>query len=594
MIKKFLYTLLILLFIVVTPTFAADFKINNIKTDYSENIILLNGNNDSINVTYKAGFSQNPMRAYIDLDDCIFIPNKQTIEFKNSKIKKVVIAQFSTHPNKVRLVFYADKLDYLKNIKLIKNGKALTFKLNNFEFGSYAVPIIYSDALPKQYKNAKADNLSVAKFSKYVVTKLIETKSGLFITGIGTVKLSRPFILTNPIRIVFDMQNATVQDKSLYGEYILSNNDKIKVGQFNSETLRFVVTTDNPVLYKSFIAPDVQSLFINNIKDDKIGVLPNTNIPSVVNKVNMNVRSANESYITMEFSQPVIHSIRRTNNKFLMDFLNVDYASNAAFVKAPKNIQFGGFTTQKMAEDTDKLSISFPVSDTLKVETGMSLDGKMIAIKLTGSLEEIKPQETNPTVSDKQQVNKLKLPLYNKVIVVDAGHGGKDAGAISGKMYEKVPALKMALLLQKNLEEKGAKVIMTRKDDTFVSLQDRVSISNYENADLFVSIHLNSSEKTNINGIETHWYKENSKEFARCIQTHLMKDIKAVDRGLFKSMFYVINHTTAPAILVETGFISNQAERDELFTDKRQKTTAKAISDGIIEFVQKGQSHGKK
>ncbi|MCQ2957540.1 MAG: N-acetylmuramoyl-L-alanine amidase [Candidatus Gastranaerophilales bacterium] len=594
MFKKFLYTLFILLFIIIEPVFAGDFKINNVKTDYSENIILLNGNADSINVTYKAGFSQNPLRAYIDLDDCIFIPNKQTIEFKNNKINKVVIAQYATKPNKVRLVFYAKSIDNLKNIKLIKNGQTLTFKLNNFEFGSNAIPIIFSDVLPKEYKNKTSENISVAKFSKYIVTKVIETKAGLLITGVGNVKLSRPFILTNPIRIVFDMQNTTVQNKDLYGEYKLSNGDSIKVGQFNADTLRFVVTTDNPVLYKSFISPDAQGIFINNINDDKIGILPNTNIPSVVKKVNMNVKSANENYITLEFSQPVIHSVRRTNNKFLIDFLNVDYESNAPFIKANKTLQFGGFTTQKMTTDSDKLSVLFPVSDTLKVETGMSLDGKLIAIRLTGSLEEIKKDEQKQQITDKQtSKSTLAKPLKNKVIVIDAGHGGKDSGAVSGKMYEKDPALKMALLVQKGLEAKGAKIIMTRKDDTFVSLQDRVSISNYENADLFVSIHLNSSEKSNINGIETHWYKENSREFARCVQNHLMKNIKANDRGLFKSMFYVINHTTAPAILVETGFISNAQERTELFEDERQKATAKAIVDGIIEFVQKGQSNGK-
>ena len=179
------------------------------------------------------------------------------------------------------------------------------------------------------------------------------------------------------------------------------------------------------------------------------------------------------------------------------------------------------------------------------------------------------------------------LPLKNKVIVVDAGHGGKDSGAISGKMYEKEPALKMALLLQKNLEDKGAKVIMTRSDDTFVSLQDRVSISNFENADLFVSIHLNSSEKSNINGIETHWYKADSQDLAKYVHNEMIKNIEANDRGLFKSMFYVINHTSAPAILVETGFISNKQERDELFGDERQKITAKSIADGIVEYFSK-------
>ena len=188
---------------------------------------------------------------------------------------------------------------------------------------------------------------------------------------------------------------------------------------------------------------------------------------------------------------------------------------------------------------------------------------------------------------NKKKNEHIALPLKNKVIVVDAGHGGKDSGAISGKMYEKVPALKMALLLQKNLEDKGAKVILTRSDDTFVSLQDRVSISNFENADLFISIHLNSSEKSNINGIETHWYKADSKDLAQCVHNEMIKNIEANDRGLFKSMFYVINHTSAPAILVETGFISNKQERDELFEDKRQEATAKSIADGIVEYFAK-------
>ena len=145
----------------------------------------------------------------------------------------------------------------------------------------------------------------------------------------------------------------------------------------------------------------------------------------------------------------------------------------------------------------------------------------------------------------------------------------------------------MALMLKENLENYGAKVIMTRSDDTYLSLKDRVSISNYENADMFVSIHLNSSEKSNINGLETHWYKADSKDLAQAVHNQLVKNIKANDRGLFKSMFYVINHTYAPAILVETGFISNPQERNELFEKERQKATAKAIADGIIDYYKR-------
>ena len=419
------------------------------------------------------------------------------------------------------------------------------------------------------------------------MTNISETSSGLLFSGVGNVKLSRPFILKDPIRIVFDMQNATAQYKDLYGEHKLSNGDSIKIGQFNDETLRFVVTTDTPVLYKSFISPDLQSLYITNIREMKEGALPNTNISSAIKHITVRQNEEKqETYITLEFDNPVIHSVRKTYNKFLIDFLNVDCTSNLAMIKTAKTPQFGGFTAQTLDTGLNSLALLFPVSDNLKVETGMSQDGRTIAIKLSGILEEVPVQESKNPINIIKKSDK-KLPLKNKVIVVDAGHGGKDSGAISGKKYEKVPALVMAQMLQKNLEEKGAKVIMTRSDDTFISLQDRVEISNYENADLFVSIHLNSSEKSHINGVETHWYKTNSQDLAKYVQTSLMKEVKAVDRGLFKSMFYVINHTTAPAILVETGFISNPQERDELFEEPRQKATANAIADGITEYFEK-------
>ena len=584
MIKRFIYTVFVLLFMVISPALGYDFRIVETKTDYSGKEIIFKGNTLSHYVDYNVGFSQEPLRAYIDLDDCVFAENKKTLDFQNGAIKKVVIAQNSVNPNKVRLVFYANSMEELKKIRLIKNGYTLVFKLQDFEYGDYKIPVIFSDVLPKEYKDAKSTSVTDAKFSKYILTNILSTSSGLLFTGVGSVKLSRPFILKDPIRIVFDMQNATVQDKDLYGEQKLPNGDTVKIGQFNNETLRFVVTTENPVYYKSFISPDLQSIYITNINEMQDGALPNSNIASVIKKITVKQTSANETYISMEFDNPVVHSIRRTYNKFLMDFLNVDFSTNEPLLKANKTAQFGGFISQKMSEKRPTLSLLFPVSDTLKVQTGMAQDGKTIAIKLTGTLGEVKTQNKNPiNILTQNQKN----PIAGKVIVVDAGHGGKDAGAISGQKYEKVPALIMAQMLQKNLEEKGAKVIMTRSDDTFISLKDRVTISNYENADLFVSIHLNSSEKSNINGIETHWYKDNSKDLAQYVQNSLMKEVSATNRGLFKSMFYVINHTEAPAILVETGFISNPAERDELFEEKRQKATAKAICNGITEYFEK-------
>ena len=105
---------------------------------------------------------------------------------------------------------------------------------------------------------------------------------------------------------------------------------------------------------------------------------------------------------------------------------------------------------------------------------------------------------------------------------------------------------------------------------------------------MFVSVHVNSAVSTDPNGIETHWYHDNSKPLAEIVHKHIMKEFpNSNDRGLFKSKFYVINHTTVPAILCEIGFLSNDKERNELITDSRKQKTAKAIAEGIIEYLKK-------
>ena len=111
-----------------------------------------------------------------------------------------------------------------------------------------------------------------------------------------------------------------------------------------------------------------------------------------------------------------------------------------------------------------------------------------------------------------------------------------------------------------------------------------VDFSENEAPEIFVSIHVNSAVATEPKGIETHYYHDYSNNLAKIVHQHLVQEIDTKDRGLVKSKFYVINHTTVPAILVEMGFISNEEERAELITNKRKQKTAKAIAEGIIEY----------
>ncbi len=173
-------------------------------------------------------------------------------------------------------------------------------------------------------------------------------------------------------------------------------------------------------------------------------------------------------------------------------------------------------------------------------------------------------------------------------VVIDAGHGGSDVGATREGIYEKDITLAIAKMVEKNLNNKGVKTTMTLEKDKTVSLQERCDISNETRPDLFVSVHVNSSVNNAIYGVETHWWKQDSVKYAETVHKHLGKNFnkwKTKDRGLFKSQFYVINHTEAPAILVEIGFISNENERAAISTQKRQTEIAKAISEGIMDYL---------
>ena len=126
---------------------------------------------------------------------------------------------------------------------------------------------------------------------------------------------------------------------------------------------------------------------------------------------------------------------------------------------------------------------------------------------------------------------------------------------------------------------------MTRSDNSTVSLQERVDIAEGKDEDIFVSIHVNSSENTSPVGLETHYYHDYSYNLAKCVQAEFVKNVtESPNRGLIKSRFYVINHTTKPAILVEIGFISNEKERMQLVSADRQQRTAKGIAEGIVNY----------
>lgn len=176
-------------------------------------------------------------------------------------------------------------------------------------------------------------------------------------------------------------------------------------------------------------------------------------------------------------------------------------------------------------------------------------------------------------------------------IFIDAGHGGKDPGAVNGDIYEKDIALQIALKLNTALKNNGFETAMSRATDVFIPLSERAKKANNFNADIFISLHLNSSTNSNAEGIEFLVYENKgvNNKLASNIQNELIKIKGIVNRGIKERKdLAVLNSTRMPAILIEVGFISNNRELTLLRNDIYQNQIVQAINNGICNFFGAG------
>lgn len=223
----------------------------------------------------------------------------------------------------------------------------------------------------------------------------------------------------------------------------------------------------------------------------------------------------------------------------------------------------------KLTQHNSSLNISFPKTapKVAKVSTSKKTRSKARSQKLSSS-----------------KINTKHL-LSNKVIVLDAGHGGRDPGAIGiGNRYEKYFTLDVAKRLQKLLASKGALVIMTRQRDVKTGLNRRAYIANKNKADMFISIHFNSFVKSKVHGTETYYYKYKDKKLARHLQRQMAKDLRMKNNGVKRSRLFVLRHTRMPAALVEPGFLTNPSNMAKVKNPDFRQKIAQSLYQGIVNY----------
>ncbi|MCP3030419.1 N-acetylmuramoyl-L-alanine amidase [Halobacillus sp. A1] len=176
--------------------------------------------------------------------------------------------------------------------------------------------------------------------------------------------------------------------------------------------------------------------------------------------------------------------------------------------------------------------------------------------------------------------------LRGKTIVLDAGHGGFDPGAIGRNgTYEKTLTLQTAQNLKSTLEQNGASVVMTRTNDSYLSLSARTALSNASSGDVFISVHYNSVPATNrATGINTYFYNDSTQTLASNIQSGLINSTGLSDRGIANGNFHILRNNQKPSVLVELGFISDVNEEKTVNSSGFQSKASQGITNGLINY----------
>jgi len=454
--------------------------------------------------------------------------------------------------------------------------------------------------------------------------------------------------IDNPDRIFFDLYNTQVASTLVGKSFDVDDGflKKIRVAQFKPGKTRVVLEVDDLSDYDAFLLPNPSRLIID-IHGKESGKSARNNVPksggeqsvgpavrnALVAKAEADDLPAEDDEAAPPEPTPQIKNTKPTvktvtvGNRPVKKIIEAEADPPPVRGPAPRSVEdlrpevapenaLAGETRENNADDSTPPKKS-------------SVTRGKVKRKTASSPPEIDAREARPTAAgDRSLIRALGLKIGK--IVIDPGHGGHDTGTIGpGGLLEKDLVVDVGRRLGKLLDNRmGAEVVYTRKDDTFIPLETRTAIANQEKADLFVSIHANSSRDSNARGVETYYLNftsapdalevaarenavseksiyelgdlvkkialkekiEESHEFATNVQQALHSGLAAKnsgirDRGVKKAPFIVLIGANMPSILAEVSFVSNPTDERKLQTPEYRQRIAESLYRGIAKYA---------
>lgn len=511
---------------------------------------------------------ENPSRLVVDIKDSKLDIEEDKVKYKDGMftldveehpIETIRISQFSKEPYITRMVIDLEEMSDYKIKAIEDNVLSISFDGEKSDEKDDEEEQIEEDQEQEENEDTKGFN---------IIEKRINGKEAIVIENIESDEYNL-FTLDKPKRIVLDIFNEEL-DSNLYTYDIETDIIKgIRASQFDPDSmydkdekiLRVVFDIKEDLDYDLDIEKD-QGRIVAFIGDKSFDEIEYTN--------------------SKEYNFLKLKTLGETDQDISYDA--ADKQMNIVIPKEDVDIKNG------------ILSIGDEYIDNMEVYE--KDDNKIIKVNFNKNISYQFSVGTYEILIGFKEAKEVDTKFSDKLIVIDAGHGGRAPGTTGPitKVREKDLSLNVALKLEKKLKNMGFKTLMTRDSDEYVGLYDRTDMANENNADAFVSIHFNAHPSSAIAGIQTLYcpsYESDVKNsdnypFAETIHEALLEGLKRKDMDIIRRPDLVVTRETAMvSALVELGFVTNPQEERIIITDEYHEKAAEAIASGLVNYFSK-------